>query len=282
MKETAPYVCESAELYALGGLSEKEKVEFESHLEACPSCQEKLNELSDLMDVLPFAAEPVEVPSGMKKRILNNILQAEEMSSEKNQVQALPFSEVKPNAPKTEPMLAVAPGSRKARTAARGTWWNRVVMGGLSAAVFLLGIYSFTLREQIKGLENQLALVSPPNQATEVPLQTDQAVVLSPAAEDIVASGLATIVVDQKGTHLIVQAKDLPELQGTEAFQVWLLKDGTPHNAGTFVTDNGNGALYFTFEPGEFDTVAITHEPDAFGDQPRGKVVLAAPLETSS
>jgi anti-sigma-K factor RskA len=93
------------------------------------------------------------------------------------------------------------------------------------------------------------------------------------------SKGLATIVIDSKGTHLIVQAEDLPQIQEQQAFQVWLIKDNQPVNAGTFYPQNGKGAIYYTFEPTDYDTVAMTLEPDAHGEKPRGTIVLAAGLK---
>ena len=103
-------------------------------------------------------------------------------------------------------------------------------------------------------------------------MRMGEAVKLSPAAQDIVANGLATIVIDDKGTHLVVQAENLPDLEGNEAFQVWLIKGDKPQNAGTFLSHDGMGAVYYTLDSvNDYDTVAITLEPDAMGDQPRGR-----------
>lgn len=111
-------------------------------------------------------------------------------------------------------------------------------------------------------------------------MQTGEAVKLSPATQDIVAQGLATIVIDSKGTHLVVQAENLPTLEGKEAFQVWLIKGDTPQNAGTFLSHNGTGAVYYTLDSAnDYDTVAITLEPDAMGDEPRGTMILAAKIK---
>ncbi|MBH5320243.1 hypothetical protein I6N90_20820 [Paenibacillus sp. GSMTC-2017] len=54
------------------------------------------------------------------------------------------------------------------------------------------------------------------------------------------------------------------------------MKEGQPHNAGTFLVQDGTVALKFTFEPSEYDTVAITHEPDAGEISREGEIVLAA------
>ena len=86
------------------------------------------------------------------------------------------------------------------------------------------------------------------------------------------------MVQDDTGTRLVVQASDLPALSGNEAYQVWLIKDGQPINAGTFLSGDGKGALTYTMEPGDYDMVAITLEPDAEGDQPRGRMVLTGAL----
>ncbi|WP_322923505.1 anti-sigma factor domain-containing protein [Paenibacillus campi] len=165
------------------------------------------------------------------------------------------------------------------------TLWQ--IMTAVSvAAVVLIGLYSNTLRGEIGSLQQQLAMTSSEvgslqQQITSASmpsqgLRVDDAVKLSPATKNIVAQGLATIVIDAKGTHLLVQADNLPKLQGTEAFQVWLIKGDIKQSAGTFLTRDGTGAMYYTFKPENYDTIAITLEPDDKGSQPRGPVILAA------
>lgn len=189
------------------------------------------------------------------------------------------------------------PGGR-ARPRGSRAW--RVASAGLAAAALVLAIYAAQLQsqfslltqqaagsasaqaqlaeaqEQNAQLQEQLASALAPAQS----MQTGEAVKLSPATQDIVAQGLATIVIDSKGTHLVVQAENLPELEGKEAFQVWLIKGDTPQNAGTFLSRDGTGAVYYTLESvNDYDTVAITLEPDALGDQPRGTMILAAKIK---
>ncbi|MBD2844535.1 anti-sigma factor [Paenibacillus sp. IB182496] len=137
------------------------------------------------------------------------------------------------------------------------------------------------LNAQVADLKQQLA-ISAPTDATG-PLQVENVVSLDAGTADIVARGLATIVIDSAGTHLIIQAEQLPALQNEEAFQVWLLKDGQPASAGTFLTHDGTGALYHTIAAAEseYDTIAITLEPDAQGNEPRGPIVLSAPLTSA-
>jgi anti-sigma-K factor RskA len=281
---TNQQLCEWVELYVLEGLNEDERVTFEQHLQQCESCRQAVRELRDTVGLLPLSMEPAEPPSGMKKRILDHVLTSEPFQSDEEESASLPAS-------RQIPKLATEGAIKPARAA--GRHWSRILVNyGASAAAVVLMMYSIWLQVDNWQLHNQIDSQSRELDRLQLALteqrepgssfELNQAVRLNPVAEDMVASGLATIVVDQAGTHLIVQAEDLPALQGTEAYQVWLIKDEQPVSAGTFVSKEGEGALYFTFPEQQFDTVAITQEPDANGQQPRGKLILAAPLLLAS
>jgi hypothetical protein len=159
-----------------------------------------------------------------------------------------------------------------------GRVYRMMMTIALSAAVIVLALYSAQLTRDVQDLKSYIAKAGQPAAASKV----EEAVALSPAANDSTAKGLATIMLDSKGTHLVIQAEKLPEIKGNQAFQVWLLKDKKPVNAGTFLSKDGNGALYYTFEPNGYDTIAITLEPDALGKEPRGTVILTAPIKVTS
>jgi anti-sigma-K factor RskA len=251
--------CEWVELYALGALNEEESDIFRDHAKQCGSCQQGLKELQPVMDALPVSVQPTDPPSGMKQRVLNSILTLEDETANTSEGQPLPHED--PITPFKKPEK-------------RGTTWSTVFISSLSAALVLLGVYSFQLAGDNKQLRSELSAILAPSQATQV----NDFVQLAPAVQGLVPQGLATIVVDEKGTHLIVQAQDLPKLEGTEAYQVWLIKGEEKHSAGTFFSEHGNGGLMYTFALETYDTVAITLEPDAYGTQPRGKLLLAASL----
>jgi anti-sigma-K factor RskA len=269
--------CDSAEMYALGGLSEEECAAFELHLEHCADCRATVEELRDVVGVLPLAVEPLEPPAGMKGRVLRNIMAGEKGSQTPAQmVEAKPMRMAKTEEPRSSVNRTESRMQEQQRRRKASIGWHRYGLAGLSAAVVLLGVYSLQLRTELTDTREALEVATATNPSD--PYQLNKAVSLTAAEEDLIASGVASIVIDNRGTHLIVQAENLPELQGSEAFQVWLLKDGEPTNAGTFLSHNGTGALMYTFEPSTYDTVAITQEPDAEGSTPRGSIVLAATL----
>ncbi|MEY9093941.1 anti-sigma factor domain-containing protein [Paenibacillus sp. RC84] len=310
-RQESPNMCEWLELYMLGGLSQSEREQMEEHLSHCGACKKEREELQAVMDLLPYTAEPAPVPDGMKQRVLGRILGSEadhsgqppltgasallqEQAQAQNRVtDASAAAELQKNAGRAEPepvpagehepVSARRPAGRRSRTFIR---WAAGT--GIAAAAVILGWVNMQLREDVRSLkglnaslqqsvsslQGQLTLAGQPSQASKA----NKVVKLNPAVEGIVAQGLATIVIDAKGTHLVVQAENLPALRDSQAFQVWLIKGEQKVNAGTFLPQGGSGALYYTFEPQEYDTVAITLEPDAGGTQPRGSLVLAAKI----
>lgn len=271
--------CEWAEIYVLGGLDEEEQRQFEEHLSDCADCKAQLKELKKIIDMLPLAAVEVIPPAGMKNRVLGRVLAADraaessstdEVNSTKDSLVSVQDQEI------SMPSIPVpAPQAKQHRLPSKRRNRLRIVCAGLAAVAVALAIYSATLQRDVNELQEQLALAGAPSQE----LQVDEVVQLDPATQDIVARGLATIVIDTKGTHLLVQAEKLPELSGSEAFQVWLIKGGVKKSAGTFLSSQGTGAMYYTFDPQDYDTVAITLEPDGQGEQPRGQMILVAKIE---
>lgn len=313
-------MCELVELYALDGLAKEEAAQFKKHLKTCAVCRNQLIEQQLVVDLLPTASEPVEVPQGMRERVLDHVFNSTAASHPARDVVIRSVSELDAisgsgTALKTirasrstqaaEEQQAMDDSSRVtelSRISSQGKadqrlrYW-RLASLGLSVAVIGLGLYAYSLKgsmgglqanlvaiqetvnglqTELVGLNSKLAVASKPAAG----MQVNKIVTLNPAAENIVSKGLASIVIDSKGTHLIVQADDLPEVKQQEAFQVWLIKDNQPVSAGTFSPQDGKGVVYFTFEPKDYDTVAITLEPDANGEKPRGSIVLAGGLKS--
>ncbi|GEM_PF-1042025 len=377
MSERKDMMQDLAEAYVLGGLEEAEMAEFETYLHNNIDEQQRVAALRDTVGLLASTAAPVSPPTGMKSRILANVLSGSKSASgsdmemteasgdqpaersesitgnagvlgnpadgqEKTKVSgadAIAARDGKVRAEDTgldllpeqarqgieagearraaqargietsvsEPRAgeANAESVRMAREAARarggrGLWAGAAA--AMAAAAVLLGVYSAQLRGELNDMhqdmaamqqqttalaqhasdmeqraadmEKQLASASQPAVGAEV----DRTVALAGSKEDPKAWGTASMVRDDKGVHLLVQAADLPQLSGNEAYQLWLIKDGTPINAGTFKSDSGSGALSYTMQPGDYDMVVITLEPDAEGDKPRGRQVLLGAL----
>lgn len=280
------------EMYVLGGLDQEEQAQFEAYLREDEECRLAVEELREVMDILPFAVEDVVPPRGMKNRVLSHVLTPShtEQTVSDDRGSTPVTVEKSSNTDSVKPAVVYSAQEEKSwdKGKNKGRFW-RVATTLVAAAAIIIGVYASNLRGEIDSLQQQLAIsstqlnslqgklatVSMPTQG----LKIDEAVKLNPATADIVAQGLASIVIDDKGTHLLVQADNLPKLKGKEAFQVWLIKGNVKQSAGTFLTQDGTGAMYYTFQPEDYDTIAITLEPDEKGDQPRGPVILAAEIQ---
>lgn len=233
--------CEQLLDYYNGHLSQLEKAQFEKHLKSCPQCQEELRELEQLMDYMPFASDVVEPPKDLEDRVMAGIL-----GEEKRTANAEPSSKMK-----------------------KKTWF----LPSVAAALFLSLIGNAYLFSQ---LEDQDEVVE---QAT-----IDQVVqYVDLAAVNGNARGTASIIKQGAQTSMVVQASELQELSNDEVYQVWLIKDDQPERAGTFVTSkDGKGSVVFKFNEEftkkDWDTVAITLEPDANSQLPQGDIVLASEI----
>ncbi|MGG3451035.1 anti-sigma factor [Domibacillus aminovorans] len=93
-------------------------------------------------------------------------------------------------------------------------------------------------------------------------------------------NGDAFILQQGETKRLVVQVSNLPRLEGSEVYQVWLLKNGERENAGIFKPGkNGEGMLIYQLAQNlNFDQIGITLEPDQYSSQPRGKKIMGSSL----
>jgi anti-sigma-K factor RskA len=235
--------CDRLMDYFNNSLSEREKAEFELHIQSCTQCREELHELEHLTADLPFLSQPVTPPADLEARVFERVLgESEERDTE----------EVR------------KPKKNKAR-------WLVPLAAALT--ISLAGnAYLYSELGQKQGPVNtQKASVD----------KVLQYVALAPV--EGTAEGTASIV-EQDGTRsIIIQAAELQALKDEEVYQVWLIKDEQPERAGTFVaSDDGKGSVVFQLDKEnlsqKWDTVAITLEPNANSETPKGSMVLASEL----
>ncbi|MDZ5713668.1 anti-sigma factor [Jeotgalibacillus haloalkalitolerans] len=224
-------------------LDDIEKAAFEKHLSECADCQEILADLKSLEDTLPYAADPVEPPAGMEERIFAKIETAD-----------------RPEPVKPAPLRP----SKKKRQ------WMLPSIAALLAISLFGNAYLFTQLSDEADIVQQATID-----------QVLQYAELAPTAGD--ASGTASIIEQGEEKRLVVQASNLAALSEEEVYQVWLLQDGQPERAGTFVIDNeGRGSVIFTlneeYAERDWDTVAVSLEPDANSELPEGEIILASEI----
>ncbi len=249
-------------LYVLGALDQAERRAFETHMASCAACAAEVRTLAGVARALPYGVPQVDPPAGLRDRVLGAA-----------QVRAF------------EP----GPLPDTART------FNA---GWLAAAALLviavgLGAYAVTLREQIGGLELQLAdAITRLNRSEQ---QVAVAVRSTEAAEARMAVLTAPdlLQVDLSGQKpapqargraflsrsrgLLFAANALPPLPAGRTYQLWYLTATAPVSAGLLQPDAG-GQIVTAFQP-PVDTLtptgfAVSIEPEGGVPQPTGDLYL--------
>ncbi len=249
--------CDHVIDYLNGTLTAEEMHEFQLHLNSCEDCRE----LVEAVGELPYLSESVEPPAGMKARILANVFdesEQEEPNNEKSDPIQQPTTEAQ--RPSSKPESKVVPMVKRPK----GQSWLRPMIAAVLLLSLLGNAYAFMkLSDEGGGGQTESAFQS-------IDLQ---------ASEGFGGNAKAALVRDGESLEVVVQADQLQELSGTEVYQIWLLKDGKPIPAGAFETDaDGKGAAYYQLASNteEWDTIAITLEPEAGNELPEGEIVLSA------
>ena len=245
--------CDHVIDYLNGTLTAEEMREFQLHLNSCEDCRE----LVEAVGELPYLAESAEPPAGMKERILATVF--DESDQEEPIKKQEPALEAVQPASKPAPKVVPIVKPPKERI-----WWRPLI-----AAVLLLSLlgnaYAFMKLSDDGGGQTEAAFQS-------IDLQ---------ASESFAGSAKAALVSEGDSLEVVVQGEGLQELSGSEVYQIWLLKDGKPIPAGAFEADaDGQGAAFYQLEQNteEWDTIAITLEPEAGNELPEGEIVLSSGL----
>ncbi|ANU23234.1 anti-sigma factor [Planococcus donghaensis] len=228
--------------YLNGTLSEKENKEFEQHLMTCSECQE----IVEATGQLPYLADPVEPPTDMKARILSNVF--DETVEQNDQPKAL------------KPAMSPIPIHKKRR---KENVWKPLLAAVLLMSLLGNGYAFYQLSDQPAGTETAI-----------------QSIELQPN-EAFTGTATAAMIEEEGLLNLVVQADQLAELEASQVYQVWLIKDGKPIPAGAFSPNpNGEGASYYQLETTskEWDTIAITLEPKTGNELPEGQIVLSSEI----
>ncbi|SDO55530.1 anti-sigma factor [Alkalicoccus daliensis] len=271
--------CDKLVDYFNGQMDDMEKEAFETHLAGCASCQEELAEWEALSSDLPYLSTPADPPEGMKKRVLDNVFAEEEEPAlpQKNYTE----SKVKKN---------------------RFTKFSSPWVMGTAAAVLLLSLVGNGIlwserqdlaseTERLSEEAERLAFerdLAEQNLATVLEEEEEGGVsdvllasnLASIGEAEFSGQGSATIISENGELELLIQVTDMPELQGSEAFQAWVIEGEVPIPAGSFTIDeNGNGAVSYNLndmEDTQIDQIAISLEPQPNSLQPQGEILLAS------
>ncbi|OAH58641.1 hypothetical protein AWH48_16720 [Domibacillus aminovorans] len=235
--------CDNLLSFISDELEVKEKKAFAEHLIYCPECTREYKQMTEAWNSLKWDFEEIEPSASLKSEVMNFVFERN------NEI----------------PVRKVRKWSSFFRKQ-----FTPVTSGILLASLVLTVVLLYSNIQLKKELT-----------AIDLPVEVETTLYLQPtdkAAVNMNTDGAAYVLQQGEEKSLIVQIRNLPALQESEAYQVWLLNNGERINAGTFKPDEaGTGLLTYRLTPNDqFDQIGITKEPDPNGAQPRGEKIVGS------
>jgi anti-sigma-K factor RskA len=266
----------AAAAYALDALDAAEGIAFAAHLETCAECRALVASYTPVVASLGLATDPMTPPDALRARTLARAT---------NQPRSTPAITDR------TPLEArdASPAPRLARQAAP-SWW--LVAASLTAAIGL-GIYSWSLRQQVSVLRSMVSQASVEVRAVRAELasvrgdstQLVSAVRVLTAADlyrvDLAgqagASAASARAFVSQSRGLMFSAEHLPALAAGHVYQVWVLAP-TPMSAGVLTPARDGSATVTMPMPNDVTlaaiaAVAVTEEPN-----PQGSLTPTMPI----
>lgn len=147
-------------------------------------------------------------------------------------------------------------------------WWRlaAATVAGAAAVLFALQWWPSP--------QPETPPAQPPALSDSVPQPLTYAMGGSLAAPAATAQVVCTPTAD--GTRMTIVAEGLPPLAPGEVYQLWYHRSGQYVSVGVFVLDGAGRGGLATLLPGKpaFDALTVTREPDPYGLEPRGELML--------
>ncbi len=231
--------------YALDAVTPVEREAARAHLAGCAKCTRRLQELRAVVELLPYSVTQVHPPESLKGRVLESIR----------------------NESRTTPTHPIPMSSR-----ARWRWSTQLLAIAAVLMLLLFGgmtAWNVSLHQQNTSIEYQVTSLQ-------------HRVVLTYAIRGIAsgqgASGKATYLPEQNITLLVIQG--LPQLQGTQVYQGWLIHGNQPRSIGLLRMENGVASVTYSGNIAGYEVAAVSREPGPLASKnaPAGPIMAEGEL----
>ena len=249
------HVDDLVDAYALGSLEPKEVDAVERHLEVCPDCRTLVETARDTATRLLLTPPLVAPPPELKGRILARIHAQREQPPTPQSHLAADEQPQHHLAPEQSQHHVAAPPVGRFRRALN------LLFGGVQEDDSVTG-------DVLRGL-----------------LSEPDCVIWQVAGTPEAPEATARLVGAPGRRDAVIVTHGLRQPQAGQAYQVWFLRDGKPVPNAMFNVDRtGRGARVVVARAplAEYDTVAITPEPEEGSLAPTGPIVLAGALQAAA
>jgi anti-sigma-K factor RskA len=236
--------------YALGAVTPEEREAARAHIAGCAKCTRLAQELRAVVDVLPLSVTQVDPPESLKERLLAEIRKEGSTPARPVQIGQRPRQRRR----WLIPLLAAA------------AILGLMLFGGVTA-------WNISLLHQVNSLEQQSNSLG----ARVTSLQRQLA--LAYGLQGSGATGKLIYFPQQNIT--VLEMEGLPQLEGTQVYQGWLIHDNQPLSIGVLSVQNGIASVTFPGNITGYQTAAVSREPGPHPskNKPAGPIVAAGELK---
>ena len=225
---------------ALGAAAPHEIARVEAHAEECAVCGEQLASLRAAADVLAIAVPQHDPPPSLKDSLMATVrAEAAERAGEEPEAEA-------PARPGRE---------RRRRFLGIPAWPAAAAVAAIVALALAIGLVVSTSGDSGGGTTT---------------------IAMSAGPETPGISGSVLYVPDEDTA--VVNLSDLPPLEPGDAYQLWIIKDGTPTSAGLFESTGPAAARTVATGLQDADALAVTAQPATSRTAPEGPILVQAAL----
>jgi anti-sigma-K factor RskA len=231
--------------YALDAVTPAEREAARAHLAECANCTRRLRELRAVVDLLPYSTTQVNPPDSLKGRVLESIRNEGRTAS----TQPIPMS-----------------------SRARWRWSTQLLAIAAVLMLLLIGgmtAWNVSLHQQNTSLAYQV---------TSLQHRAVQVYAIQGIASAQGASGKAIYLPEQNITLLVIQG--LPQLQGTQVYQGWLIHGKQPRSIGLLSMENDVASVTYPGNIAGYEVAAVSIEPGPLASKsaPAGPFVAVVEL----
>ena len=236
---------DQAGAYVLDALTAEERAEFERHLAGCATCREEVAQLSQVVAVLPLAADAVEPTPELRDRIVEAVR----------------------NDDTSRPALRSLPGSApRRRMQFRVDRMAPLLTLAAAVVIAALGAWNLQLQQRLTHTNTQKSLAE-----AVVKAELDHPMVAVLPGSGPARGASARIIQPRHGHIAYVVVKGLPASPAGKVYQLWVMHAGAhavPVSAGVYRSRAGD-MQYWQMprpEPG-YTVAAFTVEPGPNGSK---------------
>jgi anti-sigma-K factor RskA len=263
--------------YALGTLTEEERLRVEEYVARDASAKARLDEMMSTAELLPLGTDPARPSRDVKQALMGRVKADADRRAGRRTPAAPGFLQMIRSL-MTSPAFSLA---ALAAIVLLGLWIAGVQSRAadlaaenelLQSTVASLMAENELLRDEIGSQREVLALITSPERF-EIPVAGTES---EPDAQGTLFVG------DSGDLQAVFLVSDLPSLPAGLVYQFWLIRGDTPVGAGLFSANSQGQGLLVVLAGTEpvlsFDAVGVSIEPDGGSPAPTGDIVLLGAL----